>query len=368
MSRNLVVCLDGTGGQLRAKGNTNVLLLYKLLDHSDPTAQVAYYDPGVGTFAAAGAWTPAARALSRIQGLAFGSGLRQNLGEAYTWLMQNWVPGDRIFVFGFSRGAYTARALVGMLRAVGLMRPGSENLVPYTVASYARRGGEKAIDWAEVHLTSEVFAQHVGSASTVPVEYLGIWDTVKAAGFLRWEIRWPYTRAVPNARRIRHAVSIDEKRAPFKEYLVDARADASLEEVWFAGVHSDVGGTFVDREPTAPPPRPGVKTPDPRLSTIPLKWIIEGAIAEGLIVRPRAVSAACAVSVADAMARLHKRGWAWLLLGTRNRRIPAGASVHSSVRARAAGDPQFSAPTDVVWADPGWADAPSAARADGAPR
>jgi hypothetical protein len=361
MSRNLVICLDGTGGQLRAKGNTNVLLLYKLLDHSDPTKQVACYDPGVGTFASAGAWTPLARAVSRMGGLAFGWGLRQNLGEAYTWLMQNWEPGDQVFIFGFSRGAYTARALVGMLRAIGVMRPGSENLVPYVVATYARRGGEAKLNWKEVHLTSEVFARHVDGKSTVPVKYLGLWDTVKAAGFLRWEIRWPFTRELPNALRIRHAVSIHEERAPFKEYLVDARTDGSLEEVWFAGVHSDVGGTFVDPPPAGRVNHPGSRTSDPRLSTIALKWIIEGAIAEGLLVRSRAVSAACSVTLADATAQLHRRGRAWVLLGTRHRTVPAGASVHASVNARALAVSLFKAPANVVWADPDWVGRPRVA-------
>jgi hypothetical protein len=367
MSRNLVVCLDGTGAQVRARGNTNVVLLYELLDHSDPTKQIAYYDPGVGTFASAGAWTPLARSISRVGGLAFGWGLRQNLGEAYAWLMQNWAPGDQIFIFGFSRGAYTARALVGILRAIGVMRPGSENLVPYVVATYARRGGEAKIDWDEVHLTSEVFAQHVDGKSTVPVKYLGVWDTVKAAGFLRWEIRWPFTRELLNAVRIRHAVSINEKRAPFKEYLVDARTDGSLEEVWFAGVHSDVGGTFVDKAPAGQAARPGKPAPAPRLSRIALKWIIEGGIAEGLLVRPRAVGAACAVTPADATAELHRRGRAWVLLGTRNRKVPAGASVHASVNTRAVADPTFKAPANVVWADPDWAGqqaAPASARAE----
>src|SRR6185312_1247007 len=138
---------------------------------------------------------------------------------------------------------------------------GSENLVPYVIATYARKGGEEHIDWAEVHLTSEVFAQHVQGRSTVPVQFLGLWDTVKAAGILRWEIRWPYTRHLPNAATIRHAVSIDEKRAPFRESLVDARTDGTLEEVWFAGVHTDVGGTFAD------PPAPGTGSPPGAAST-----------------------------------------------------------------------------------------------------
>lgn len=356
MSRNLVVCLDGTGGQLRAKGNSNVLLLYKLLDHSDSTKQIAYYDPGVGTFSAAGAWTPFARAISRFNGLVFGSGLRQNLGEAYTWMMQNWVPGDRIFIFGFSRGAYTARALVGSLRAVGIMRQGSENLIPYLISTYARRGGEKKIDWDQVHLTSEVFAQDIQGKTTVEVKYLGLWDSVKAAGFLRWEIHWPYTQELPNAQRIRHAVSIHEKRAPYKESLIEARADGSLEEVWFAGVHSDVGGTFEDKTSADQIVHGGRNTPGPRLSNITLKWILQGAVTEGLLVRSRAVSYACKFSEDDAVAKLHRRGWAWVFLGTRRRKIPTEAFIHPSVKIRAQKDPTFTSPANRPCNDPEWND------------
>ena len=124
MPKNLVICLDGTGAQPRATGNTNVVRLYSMLDLSDPEKQIAYYDPGVGTFSAAGAWTPLARWWSRTVGLAFGNGLKENLGEAYTWLMRNWQVGDQVYVFGFSRGAYNARALLGLLRTLGLLRPG----------------------------------------------------------------------------------------------------------------------------------------------------------------------------------------------------------------------------------------------------
>ena len=113
----------------------------RMLDLSDPSKQIAYYDPGVGTFSAQGAWTPLGRSLSKLVGLAFGFGLRTNLGEAYTYLIQHYEAGNRLFVFGFSRGAYTCRALAGLLRSVGLLRPGSENLVPYAVGVYARNKG-----------------------------------------------------------------------------------------------------------------------------------------------------------------------------------------------------------------------------------
>ena len=341
MTRNLVVCLDGTGAQPRAKGDSNVIRVFGMLDLTDPAKQAAYYDPGVGTFAAPGAWTPLARAISRVAGLAFGIGLRQNLGEAYTWLMQEWQPGDRIFLFGFSRGAYTARALSGMLRAIGLLHPGSENLVPYAVAEFARKAGEENIDWAAVHEFSGVFARKTDGRSTVPVAYLGAFDTVKAAGFLRWDIKWPYTRKLENDLRVRHAVSIDEKRRPFREYLVTPTPGSKLEEVWFTGVHTDVGGTFDD---------------DPRLSTVSLKWIVEGAVEEGMIVDPHRYAEACSVTLENASGLVHTNPWIYKIFIDRQRPIPADAVLHSSVRARADANhgpaPRTSGP--ATWADPDW--------------
>ncbi len=342
MGRNLVMCLDGTAGQVRGKGDSNSVRLYELLDFSDETAQLAYYDPGVGTFSSPGAWTPFARWFSRMGGLIWGAGLRENLGDAYLWLMRTWQPGDRIYVFGFSRGAFTARALTGMLRLIGLMRPGSENQLQYAIAQYARRGGEKAIAWDEIHRFSGLFARQIDGRSTIPVEFLGVWDTVKAMGLIRTAPKWPYTRTTPNALRIRHAVSIDERRRPFREYLSDVEKPERLEEVWFAGVHSDVGGTYPD---------------DPRLSTIALKWMLDGAVAAGLRVDEKAVRRAFEnVSQADAAATAHRNGWVWSLLVPRTRPVPRGAAVHASVRDRMDALPDY-APrlTDVRWADDGWA-------------
>ncbi|WP_234439638.1 MULTISPECIES: T6SS phospholipase effector Tle1-like catalytic domain-containing protein [Streptomyces] len=142
MGKNIVVCLDGTGNQLKARGNTNVVKLYEMLDLHDPTAQIAYYDPGVGTFSAAGAWTTPGRKISKLLGLAFGSGLKANLAEAYTYLMHHYEPGDRIFLFGFSRGAYTARALAGLLKSVGLLRRGGSR--PETLHTGKRRQREES--------------------------------------------------------------------------------------------------------------------------------------------------------------------------------------------------------------------------------
>jgi uncharacterized protein (DUF2235 family) len=344
VGKNIVMCLDGTGNQLKAKGNTNVVRLYEMLDLSDPSKQIAYYDPGVGTFSAQGAWTPLGRWISKLAGLAFGFGLRANLGEAYTYLIQHYDVGDKLFVFGFSRGAYTCRALAGLLRAVGLLRPGSENLVPYAVGVYARNKDWSNDDWTQLHRFADTFCRKIDRRVAIPIDYMGVWDSVKAAGILRWNLRWLYTRQIPNVRSVRHAVSIDEKRFPYREYLIEPLTKSSaptVDEVWFAGVHSDVGGTFED---------------DPRLPRITLKWIVDGALDAGVLLKPNAYQASCALVPENALGRVHRMGIIWALLTYRRRRLPANVHVHESVKIRIGNDSSYSGriPQDVVWSDANW--------------
>ncbi|MHC3472119.1 DUF2235 domain-containing protein [Streptomyces sp. 7R007] len=365
MPRKIVVCLDGTANQVGARNPTNVVRLYEMLESEDPSGQLLYYDPGVGTMAAATARGPLGRGLSRLGGLAFGAGLRANLAEAYTYLMRTWQPGDAVYVFGFSRGAYTARALVGMLNKPGLMRPGAENLVPYAVARYAfnqdidrseqqvarfshafcRRTEDEPL-WPQVKRNDPRQVSH----HALPVAYLGVWDTVKAAGVLRLgTLRWPYTHSLPNAARIRHAVSLDEKRRPYREFLVRPRepdpetGESTAEEVWFAGVHCDVGGTF-DHAPG-----------DPLLSTIALKWITDG-VRDELDFREDAYAEQTAVTEAFAEAPVHHNGPLWVLVGRRSRPVPPAAVLHSSVRLRRERHPGYHPELAgrTLWADPDW--------------
>ena len=343
MGKKIVICLDGTGNELKGKGNTNVVELYDLLDLSDPATQVAYYDPGVGTFSAPGAWLPPARFASRVAGLAFGYGLRDNLAEAYTYLMRTYEPGDQVYVFGFSRGAYTARALTGLVYTIGIFRPGAENLVQYAVPSYVR----KKSDWKQLEQFRWVFAQRDADGETrVPIEYLGLWDTVKATGILRWDAKWPYTRHLINVKKVRHAVSIDEYRRPYATYpaLPHEKSDPrpSIYEVWFAGVHSDVGGTFED---------------DPKLCKITLKWMAQGARANGVLMKNGPFHQLCReVRSANATGTVHRMGRAWALAGYRKRVVPPRALVHDSVRERVSAGIGYPSviPPDVEWADDGW--------------
>lgn len=357
MAKNIVICLDGTNNQLRSAVNTNVVRLFAMLDLDDATRQVGYYDPGVGTFSSPSAWTPPARMVSRLAGLAFGAGLRQNLGEAYGYLIQQFTPGDRIFLFGFSRGAYTARALAGMLDVFGIFRPGSENLVPYAVSAYARqqkRTGDDA-DSREFFSGLRMYARTHGTSipnrkkDHVAVDFIGLWDTVKAAGTLTRQLRWPFTRQLPHAATVRHAVAIDEARRPFAEYLVHApdprhllaRTDQDLLEVWFAGVHSDVGGMFAEGT---------------RLSNIPLKWMADQAMDKGLLLRRRAYLAAARLDDVDPAGDIHTNSPWWALLGRGGRTVPHDARVHASVAERVKAKPDYAArlPTTIRYTDPDW--------------
>lgn len=335
MAKNIVVCLDGTNNELRAADNTNVVRLLNLLDLTDPAKQVAYYEPGVGTFSSPAAWSPPARFLSRYEGLLFGAGLRQTLGQAYSFLIEAYEPGDQIFVFGFSRGAYNARALTGMLDVFGVFRRGSETLVPYAVSAYAKQQPQNHDD-PDFFKGLRVYAQthSITRDGHTPVHFAGLWDTIKSAGTLTRQLRWPFTRQLPHVHTIRHAVAIDEVRRPFAAYLVEPpnpnhpRVDTAQDckEVWFSGVHSDVGGVF---------------STGTRLSDIPLKWIADEAVLCGLRVRPRAYAEMSRLEGVDPTGPWHVMPWVWQLLGPGRRKVPETALIHASVRERVAKDPAY---------------------------
>src|SRR5450755_2926360 len=129
MTRNLVICCDGTNNQFGLE-NTNVVRLVQSLV-SDPDRQLVYYDPGIGTLPEPGWVTKVGKKISEIADLAFATGLNHKVEEAYTFLMDYWQPGDHVFLFGFSRGAYTVRVLAALLHALGSLPRGGDNLVPY---------------------------------------------------------------------------------------------------------------------------------------------------------------------------------------------------------------------------------------------
>lgn len=336
--RSLVVCLDGTSNEPEADV-TNVARLFDmaLKDQS----QLVYYDPGVGTMGARSATTPLGRSVTRAAGLVVGFGVRENVAEAYAWLMEHYRPGDRIYLFGFSRGAYTALAVAGMLRTLGLLSPGAVNLVPYALKMYARNTSREvsAAEDKKYWDTRAEFNRKFGNPDferfARNITFLGLWDTVKFVGWLNARARfeqahWPFTRNVKNVAIGRLAIAIDENRRPFGSYRFDpqqvAERPEDLKEVWFAGVHMDVGGQHREH----------------RLSDIALGWMTDEAMKAGLRVdaeryeRLVGVPPGTPLPASSAVEGIiHRHRWYWALAGGWGpRRLTAADVLHPSVQQR----------------------------------
>ena len=371
--RNLVVMLDGTGNEL-GRNLSNVLKLYRIAKKNEQ--QLIYYDPGVGTIGEPGAWRRLRQNTRKVFGLITGWGLDENVLEAYSWLCKTWQEGDRIWLMGFSRGAWTARVLGGLIHMIGLLRPEQLNMCGYAMVAY-KKSSEKndlSIAWH--------FAR-VSSARRAPIHFVGVWDTVASVIVPRWDRlipsleTLPYTEQNPSVRTFRHALAIDERRRMFRAtrwkpgqkfienpFSKSKKPDQDALEMWFAGVHSDVGGGFPEEESG--------------LSKFPLIWMTEQAKAQGLLVDTAMFNHLARgkdrkgskhkYEPADATAKRHNsltlwwwpleilpkwwklretRKW-WLLgfylpLGER-RKIAAGDEFHPSVAARAAADIGYKPP------------------------
>ena len=279
MPKNIVILCDGTGNEFGDR-NSNVVKLRQALV-SDAQRQVIYYHPGVGTMGAMNALTTAGKVWTKFRGLAFGYGLSANIADAYRFLMQNFHGEERIYIFGFSRGAYTARALCGMLRMFGLLAPGNEGLIPYALRLFKRHDGV----WTRLRGRENKFATAARFRKTFCIDcaphFLGMWDTVSSVGWILDPIglkpgSLPYTKDLKLVGTVRHAVSIDERRAFFRQNLVEQAPGRDVKEVWFAGVHSDVGGSYPEAESG--------------LSKITLRWIAQEAEAAGLLIDGSAMS------------------------------------------------------------------------------
>jgi uncharacterized protein (DUF2235 family) len=271
MMKKLVVLCDGTWNtpEQAISGTpcpTNVTkLAIALADRDDDgREQRACYRPGVGN-----------RLGERLRGGAFGYGLSREVQAVYTFLVENFEPGDLLYFVGFSRGAYTARSTVGLVRKAGILRPEHADRVGDAYALYRDR---------KVHPTdaaSEEFRRAYSYETRV--RFLGVWDTVGALGIPwsgQWLVdlfnsRWRFhdTDLSTRVDAAFQALAIDERRRPFEPAIWNQRPDAAgqrLEQVWFAGDHCDVGGGH----------------PDARLSDLPLLWMLQKARECGLAFDP----------------------------------------------------------------------------------
>ncbi|KAG6919254.1 hypothetical protein DXG01_008050 [Tephrocybe rancida] len=302
--RSLIVCFDGTSNEYDGD-NTNIVKFVAMLKKDDFNEQLVYYQPGIGTWFNPGVVSPVFRWGAKVLDEAFAWYLDAHVIEGYKFLMQNYRVGDKICIFGFSRGSYTARALAGALYKIGLLPRDNEQQIPFAYKLYKR------IDKIGLGLCAgfkQTFCQDV------KVEFVGVWDTVASVGVLAGRTL-PFTNSNKAIKTFRHALSLDERRAKFRPNLFhrptptvaaarhdpehaspalgntksikrllkplkrfckrplqmfylepepedDGIPDTDVLEVWFSGCHGDVGGGSVaDKEPHS-------------LANISLRWMV----------------------------------------------------------------------------------------------
>ena len=256
MHRQLIICCDGTDNNLTGRRNdTNVGQLCELLA-PDSQNQLLYYDPGVGhagELPEANPWDRLQQKFKRASSLAYGSGIYENIAEAYRFLMRHWRPGDQIFLFGFSRGAFTARSVGGLVTQFGLLRPEMDAMVPTLLYLYFldRKKFKKSYGDIKAQI-SELFASD--AARTAPVWFVGVWDTVASVGAPMVSREMTATPTIVNKRftHVRQALALDEHRRSFQPRLYSVEANynyaahgQSIDQQWFSGAHADVGGGYL---------------------------------------------------------------------------------------------------------------------------
>lgn len=299
MAKNVVICIDGTGNEF-GSANSNVVKLYSVLDCSDQR-QLAYYHPGLGTMGSRSALTHIAQWWTKLIGLAFGYGLSEVLEDCYSFLMEHYEDGDTLFIFGFSRGAYCARALAALLHMYGLVRKGNEPLIRYVLKLFKKKNRE-SLDFELANKFKSTFSRGC------KIHFVGIWDTVSSVGWIYDPVTLPFTAANPDIEVGRHAISIDERRCSYRQNLWREKPTAGqdIQQLWFAGVHSDIGGGYPENESG--------------LSKISLQWLLSEAKAHGLLTNQAREDAVMGISNPkmsrpDCRAELHKslKGWWWVL-------------------------------------------------------
>ena len=276
MPRNLVICCDGTNNSLDSP-LTNVAHLGALADIGDAARQLAYYDAGVGVEAQPNMRTRIGAVFSKWSGSAFGTGLVENVQNAYSHLVDNYSDGDHVYLFGFSRGAYTVRVIAGLLHNYGLLRREHADEAASVVKAFQDlypRDGSGFVNGLPTQAQRERFdeARRIRNvrAQPCPIHFMGLFDTVSSLGWA-WEPKsFPNTMTMPNVKILRHALALDERRAKFRTNRVKCTPEADHRQMWFAGVHSDVGG--------------GYAAPRNRLSRVPLRWMLTEARTAGMFV------------------------------------------------------------------------------------
>jgi uncharacterized protein (DUF2235 family) len=240
MSKRIVICADGTWNRPEKDSGkefpTNVLRLARAIKpvDKDGISQQVFYDWGVGS--------NGQRMISGISG----KGLQKNIMDGYRYIVQNYSPGDEIFLFGFSRGAYTMRSLCGMINNCGILKRRHANLIENTFELYKRSGrankptGGNSLAFRQAHAHPDNSVRFVGAWDTVgsmgiPISFLGLLDD---------RDEFHDTEIGSCVKVARHAMAIDEHRSDFAPTIWDRNANTDLVQAWFAGAHSNIGGSY----------------------------------------------------------------------------------------------------------------------------
>lgn len=328
MVKRLVICADGTWNRpeddLQKDVPTNVLRVARSIQPitADGLPQHVFYDWGIGSYHNA------------IIGGITGQGIQKNIMDAYRYIVQNYTPGTDIYLFGFSRGAYTVRSLCGLINNCGILKRPDARLIQQAFDHYKKTGaawkpnGAKSLEFRKAH-----------SHESREIRFVGAWDTVGALGvpfslmglFDRKDEFYD-TKLGGNVRIARHALAIDERREDFQPTLWVPREGLDLEQVWFAGSHSDIGGGY-------PADDQGLLASD-----APLEWMVQQAMDSGLKIEGHLL----ADINPSPRARLHNsrrhvfRFARPLIRDLQPEGIPT--TIHSSVAERSRLDPEYRPP------------------------
>lgn len=320
MSKRIIYCCDGTWE--KATNDTNVYKIYQALPKD--AAQATFYDDGVGADG---------NPIEMLIGGALGTGLWAKIKQGYKTIALNYQPGDQLFLLGFSRGAYTARSLAGMIAICGLpaqnvTADNIENLTDTAFSAYRDKDNRQ-------NLLNSLASYALFNAQLTMV---GVWDTVGSLGIpaLFGGVDPAFygfldTNLHPDVKNAYHAVAVDEKRAEFPATLWTGpfQPDQTVEQAYFSGVHGDVGGG--ESAPT------GVLLP----SDIPLSWMISKAAALGAYFSVDPLAAyPSPIGPSYATAPLHE-SWNLLWGFPKRRTISSDASIANSVNIRAQGNAAY---------------------------
>ena len=287
MPKDIVICCDGTGNEIGVT-ISNVLKLYRILEKSEQ--QRVYYHAGVGTIGLQNPWGRFKQKARGVRGLATGAGLDEDTLAAYRFLCQTYEKDDRVWLFGFSRGAYTARVLAAFIHVMGLLPPDQIDLAGSAFSTYKKASSDSQNSDGTTNNSGLEEAWHfrqIAGGRLIEIEFIGVWDTVASVivprqdNFLFDLQTLRFTRTNNSVKRFRQAMSIDERRRMFRlnhwtdpqEYRsnpfdTSTAVGQDIRQVWFAGVHADVGGGYPEAQSG--------------LSKYPLLWMVAQALAAGL--------------------------------------------------------------------------------------